>query len=110
MTNEVEDFIKHHGVKGMRWGVRRKRGSNGRIKSTSPAKPKAKDLSDDDLRKTINRMQMEKQYSTLTSSKSKKRAGADFVKSVAGTVAKTAVTAVVTQQVNKAMKKAKITT
>ena len=35
--NEVEDFyLQHHGVKGMKWGIRKKRETKGRSKSSAP--------------------------------------------------------------------------
>ena len=30
---KVEEIIEHYGIKGMRWGVRRKRGKGGRVSS-----------------------------------------------------------------------------
>lgn len=105
--SDVQKFIEHHGVKGMRWGVRRGRNAKSG-KAAAPARPKAKDLSDEELRKAISRMQMEQQYNSLSSGK--KKAGSEFVKGIGTTVVKTAITAVATQQVNTAMKKAKITT
>lgn len=65
--------LKHHGVKGMRWGVRRKNPSGVQPKKPAASgekftsrKPDAKKMSDKELKATINRMQMEKQYKELT--------------------------------------------
>lgn len=100
-----EEFIAHFGKKGMKWGVRNKtRASGGKI---NVHKQKAKSLSDEDLRKAVNRMQMEKQFVSL-SSDTKTKKGSDFVKQIGTTAVKTALTAVVTQQVTGALKKAKI--
>ena len=91
---EVEDFLEHYGVKGMKWGVRKKSSKNSVTKakpSTSVAKKdddsgllgrdgtaarikrrKAGDtnnpgkISDADLRNAVNRLNMEKQYRELT--------------------------------------------
>lgn len=104
----VQEFIEHYGVKGMKWGRRKGRSSSTDSESSTSTKPKAKDLSDEDLRKAVSRMQLERQYNDLTNAKSK-NAGAEFVKSIGMTVAKTAITGLATQQVNAAMKKAKIT-
>lgn len=70
--SEGHDFLAHYGVKGMQWGVRRKRGSDGRVSGTSGAKPKvksAKDLSDEELKSVVNRMNLEAQYSRLNPQK-----------------------------------------
>lgn len=48
-----EDILEHYGVKGMHWGVRRDRED-----LTS--------LSEDDLRKRVDRMRLEKQYRELS--------------------------------------------
>lgn len=93
LGEEVDDFLAHYGVKGMKWGVRKapirvKVGTETvpgrRIKTTGGTgqrasadavraavyKQKAKKsttdaLSDKELRALINRMQMEKQYNDL---------------------------------------------
>lgn len=31
---DTDDFLEHFGVKGMKWGVRRNRGSNGRVEGS----------------------------------------------------------------------------
>ncbi len=95
METEVDDFLAHFGVKGMKWGVRKERtvasgGSkstekmagkktsagdvpektrdkNGRLEKSKPEAPKtAKTMSDAELRSAINRIRMEQEYATLT--------------------------------------------
>lgn len=78
--------LKHYGVKGMKWGVRRPVGKEGRVvrsggaapakKTVSAKKPassaksasqtKPKPLTDEELRKKIQRMQLEVQYAQLS--------------------------------------------
>jgi hypothetical protein len=65
----ITKFIAHHGVKGMRWGVRNsgnrvRLGKRGQKSKTTYQKP-AHRLSDADLSKRIKRMEMEKRYSDL---------------------------------------------
>lgn len=105
--NGLDEILAHYGVKGMKWGVRRKRGSDGKA-SAGTEKPKAKDLSDDELRKAVSRMQMERQYNDLVKGKSGKNAGAEFVKGIAMNVARATITGLATQQVNSALKKANV--
>lgn len=95
-----EISLNHHGVKGMKWGVRRFQKKDGsltsagkkRYASSSPkkvSKPSSeskqekktvKDLSDEELRKRITRLQLEKQYKDLQPQKIS--AGKKFVDSV----------------------------
>ena len=87
--------LEHAGVKGMKWGVRRPVGKDGRVirtgvapgtktsptkkssvpaKKTAPAKkhaassttPKPNPLTDEELRKKVQRMQLEVQYAQLS--------------------------------------------
>lgn len=87
-----KNYISHHGIKGMRWGVRRtpeelghvpaKTGSEkikmavkkaiesrkARVQTRSENKTKyTKDMTDADLRKAIDRKRLEKEYETLLS-------------------------------------------
>ena len=72
--------LYHYGVLGMKWGVRRNRSntsSSSKSKQTTihddykeaHSKKNVKSMSDNELRKRINRIQMEQQYSKLNPSK-----------------------------------------
>lgn len=101
MTDNVNDFLAHFGVKGMHWGVRTSRG--GYIGKESKAKAKAKEepsedhktvsslrkkslpsLSNEDLQKVNTRLQLEKSYKELTQSKSTLDKGQKKVNRVLG--------------------------
>lgn len=65
-------YLIHYGILGMKWGVRRDNPSSGSSSRTKKQKKvtlkqKAKTMSDDELKKAVNRLQMEKQYSQLSS-------------------------------------------
>lgn len=65
-----DNYLIHHGVKGMKWGVRRKDptaagGSSKKKKKISPAE-EAKSMSNEELRNKNRRLQLEKRYSELT--------------------------------------------
>lgn len=89
------NYFKHHGIKGMKWGIRRTEAQlNGGKKSyrksesddahedynKAHSKTSVKSMSDKELRERINRLQMEKQYVSLT--KKEKSAGSKFVADV----------------------------
>lgn len=84
-----ENELYHYGILGMKWGVRRTpeqlaraRGKtkssssdndtdNNKAKTSSNTSPKKSisEMTDDELRKTINRMQLEQQYRNLNPEK-----------------------------------------
>lgn len=100
-TKANEEFLAHYGAKGMKWGVRRKRGADGKVGGSPAAKrPEAKkpeeaaavvsknstrlmtrrekrqaqtktknrkigELTDDELKAKVDRLNLEKQYAAL---------------------------------------------
>lgn len=83
--------LKHYGVKGMRWGARRKEGPDGRVKrepsadfkeTRELAKKRPAQLSNSELRKLNERLQLEQTYSNLTSKKNQQtiKEGREHVK------------------------------
>lgn len=85
-----ETYIYHYGIKGMKWGVRRtpaqlghkkKRGLKETVaaikkkaETTAANKPKSvKDMSDDELRKVLNRLDMEKRYNQYLNEANQKK-------------------------------------
>lgn len=59
-----DDELEHAGVKGMRWGQRKR--AKAVKKEAEAAKPKVKDMSDDELKSRINRIKLEKEFAKLT--------------------------------------------
>lgn len=99
----VDEFLSHHGVRGMKWGIRKRRTAAGPA-TKAPTKPHAKELSTEELRKHIERMNLEQQYTKLAHPKKNSETSA-FVKSLGKTLVSTAVSAVATQQIAKVVKK-----
>lgn len=90
----VDDILEHHGIKGQRWGVRRSEaqlnnGTSGKRESLSS---RAKSLSDDDLKKLIARMELEKKFKDL--SRGPKIDGKKFANELISNSGKTVVGAV----------------
>lgn len=69
MTVETDDiFIEHYGVPGMRWGVRRSRSQLAReAKVRSRYSDAPRNLTNDQLKERIQRMETEKRYNDLNS-------------------------------------------
>lgn len=124
LDETINDIIKHHGIKGMRWGVRRRRSSGGTVGSTSksthdasPDASRAKELStrakthgthtlsNQDLQHLVSRMNLEQQYSKVAGS-SRTSAGAKVAKEIMVQVGKQQITSVLIKQTAKALPKA----
>lgn len=78
--DNADDVLAHFGVKGMKWGVRKQRVSTGKKKSSGKSevhedyqhahsKIANKKLSNKELQRRVNRLNLEKQYSELTAKK-----------------------------------------
>lgn len=66
----TDEFLAHFGVRGMKWGVRKKRSASSDAQHHGANKKKAlKELSDDDLRTLVNRLNMEQNARRLNPSK-----------------------------------------
>lgn len=73
---EVGDELKHYGKKGMKWGVRRERGADGRVRGTvsedhansrASARKKPSEMSTAELKKLNERLQLERTNRDLQS-------------------------------------------
>jgi hypothetical protein len=62
-----DDELAHYGKKGMRWGKRNKRSSERKQGNTerAAARAKTKEMSNEDLKKAIDRLKLEKEYKQL---------------------------------------------
>lgn len=90
MNNE----LKHYGVPGMRWGKRKSRvASDDHIKTSKIRKKKIYEMSNQELQTANSRLQLERNYKSLTKKTNYgKKAVGSFIKT-AGTIAAVATAA-----------------
>lgn len=60
-----DESLEHYGVKGMRWG-KKKRAKKEAAEKAQAERDAIKNMSDDELKKKINRIKLEKEYVKLT--------------------------------------------
>lgn len=100
----MENTIRHHGIRGMKWGVRRYQNRDGSLtpegkkRYSDGVTSHVKSMSDQELRDRINRLQLEKQYKSLLEPEGQKKVnkGKAFVQNVLETSGKNIATQLTT--------------
>lgn len=72
-NNDLMAILEHHGIKGMRWGVRKRRKSGPSSQDAKTArnirKKRASELSDKEIETYLKRVRLESQYKQATATR-----------------------------------------
>ena len=98
---DVAAFIEHYGVKGMKWGVRKKRSS---VTDRTRYDKSPRRLTDDELKRRIQRMENEKKYNELNSRTVSK--GEEIARTILRESGKTVATGLITGSIAFGVRKA----
>lgn len=93
-SSRIEQFISHYGVKGMKWGVRRRSGKGGTTTARTKFSKPANKLSDVEINRRIKRLETEKKYNQLN--KGDVSAGRKFAQEVLSSSGRRVATTVAT--------------
>lgn len=66
----MDKYLQHHGIRGMRWGVRRNRPEGSSLRRRRH--PKVSEMSDHELDTRLKRMRKEDEYKRLTRGRTSK--------------------------------------
>lgn len=79
---DLDAYLEHYGVKGMKWGVRRtqKQLARARASQRTSYKKGPKELSTDELKRRVARMETEKRYIDLNPTTASAARGSQFAK------------------------------
>lgn len=80
-------YLSHHGVKGMKWGVRKKKAPAHADYRKAHDKKSVREMSDQELRDRNNRLQAERQYQQMTKKTNKGKQVVMGLIAFAGTLA-----------------------
>jgi len=99
------EALKHYGILGMKWGKRKSRSSKSKSTSTKKESRSVKKMSNREIQSRIKRLQLEKQYSSITAKKKSK--GRKIVESILSDSAKRVATEYVSKQMSDIVNKKK---
>ena len=77
--------LKHYGVRGMKWGVRKKRVYHEDYQKAH-SKKSVREMSNTELRERNNRLQMEQQYAQMTKRKNRGKQAITAIIATAATI------------------------
>ena len=94
----MDTYIYHHGIKGQKWGIRRYQNKDGSLTPSGKKRYSSdyveahsgksyKEMSNEELRRVNNRLNMEQQYKQLTKQKSNAQKAIDIVLKGSKTIA-----------------------
>lgn len=97
-STDLDAILEHYGVKGMKWGVRKRRSEGDRAKTFGSGRTrfkdkKVKDLDDEEINRRIKRMELEQRYDNLN--KSTVKSGKDYASGILSNSGKSAAGAAV---------------
>jgi hypothetical protein len=102
-----EEFLEHYGVKGMKWGVRKRPEPNLKRTLTNRAKrlELKKRLDDAELKKAVERLRLEREYVNINKDLSNDSHAKTFISRYGGQAVSIAIAAVVSKVVQEELKK-----
>ena len=95
-----EEFLEHYGVKGMKWGVRKRSEPTSKRTLTN----RAKQLDDAELKKAVERLRLEREYVNINKDLSNDSHAKTFISRYGNQAVSVAVGAVVSAVVKAALR------